>query len=88
MLSSDLLEAYKDILRKYEFSNVIDAPQILSVIHNAITDFMSQHKKVAIYCNGYHTKMLMADFIFELKDAKIIIDNYKGNNSFLHYRLV
>lgn len=88
MLSSDLLEAYKDILRKYEFSNVIDAPQILSVIHNAITDFMSQHKKVAIYCNGYHTKMLMADFIFELKDAKIIIDNYKGDEGAEGFQII
>ena len=88
MLNTALPEAFKDIISKYGFNNVIYAPQILSAIRGALTDFMSRHDIVAIYCNGYHTKMLMADFIFELKDVKIIIDNYKGEESSEGFKII
>lgn len=73
---TDLTAEYQKLVEKYEFTDTIDAPKMLSIIRQAIVDFMSAHSNVALYCNGYHTKMLMADFIYELKNVKIIVDNY------------
>lgn len=50
------------------------------VITQAITKFVSECKKPAIWCYGNHTKMLMADFMFELKKIKCIIDNGMDSN--------
>ncbi len=81
MTDNALLDKYNHLIKKHRFDNVVDVPRIISVIRESITGFTSSHHNVAIYCNGYHTKMLMADFIFELKDVKTIVDNYcdKGN---------
>ena len=45
------------------------------IIQNALTLFLNQCEKPAIWCYGIHTKMLMADFIFCLKKVRYIIDN-------------
>ena len=49
--------------------------QIFGVIKRAFAGFLKQCQKPAIWCYGSHTKMLMADFMFELKDVRYIIDN-------------
>ncbi len=40
-----------------------------------LSTFMSEHKRVAIYCYGKHTTMLMNDFIAEIRDIVAIVDN-------------
>lgn len=55
------------------------------IIQNALTLFLNQCEKPAIWCYGIHTKMLMADFIFCLKKVRYIIDNgieSKDDNGF------
>lgn len=47
-------------------------------IKEIIHDFMRNHKRVALYCYGHHTQMLMADYIAELRDIICIIDNGKS----------
>ena len=44
-------------------------------IRNIISSFMRLNRRVGIYCFGGHTKMLMTDFVAELRDVVCIIDN-------------
>lgn len=72
-----LTDKYNEFVQKYsirdeEFSNA----ELHKIINKSLVSFVGDHKNVAIYCNGKHTDKLMADFMFELKPVKIIIDNY------------
>ena len=53
------------------------------IIREALKNFCVNHKNIAIWCNGVHTRMLVADYINELKQVNIIIDNkmYGSNQS-------
>ncbi len=57
-------------------------------ISRYITSFMKTHKRVAIYCYGRHTHMLMIDYIFELKSVVAIIDNYKNESEENGFRII
>lgn len=48
---------------------------IYLIIKESIVDFLKHCNVPAIWCYGKHTKMLMADFMFELKKVHYIIDN-------------
>ena len=52
---------------------------ITEKIRNGLVHFMEVHSKVAIWGNGVHTKMLMSDFISELRKVNIIIDSQNKN---------
>ena len=43
-------------------------------IHSCLRQFMETHNRVALYCNGYHTKMLMTDFVSDIRDIVCIVD--------------
>lgn len=58
-----------------------DNGEIISIIKKAISEFVEQCNVPAIWCYGTHTKMLMADFIFELKKVRYIIDNGIGSGA-------
>lgn len=45
------------------------------IIRRSLNRFLSECEQPAIWCYGHHTKMLMADFMFELKKVRYIIDN-------------
>lgn len=45
------------------------------IIRKSLNRFLSECEQPAIWCYGHHTKMLMADFMFELKKVRYIIDN-------------
>ena len=53
--------------------------KIYPLIKNMIISFTKKCNNPAIWCYGKHTKMLMTDFIFELKNVNFIIDNGIGN---------
>ncbi len=75
-MREQLEKKYKNIFEKYDLPYPMDARNITITIKNLIIDFLKDAKNPAIYCNGGHTKMLMSDFMYELKSVKIIIDNY------------
>ena len=76
-LETKLEYTYQNILRKYGFSEGADAQSVNGIVKESIQRFMSECNNPAIYCNGLHTRMLMTDFIFEMKKVKYIVDNYK-----------
>lgn len=58
-----------------------DIGDMISIIKKAVSEFVERCDTPAIWCYGTHTKMLMADFIFELKKVHYIIDNGIGNGT-------
>lgn len=78
---------YEKLFINYHFDRPINAKNVNTVIKHSLNDFIKSCQKVAIYCNGGHTKMLISDFMFELKNVKYIIDNYadSSDNSGFHY---
>lgn len=76
VMRTELENKYDQLFTKYNIEKPLDAKTINSAIKSSLKDFLKNVNNPAIYCYGGHTKMLMADFIFELKKVKIIIDNY------------
>lgn len=75
-MKQELERRYDELFIKYDLERPLDAQNISSIIRESLHTFLQNAKKPAIYCNGGHTKMLMADFIHELKGVKYIVDNY------------
>lgn len=88
MVREDLVNAYKNLIDKYNISSSIDGEKILSIIKDALKDFMSKHSNAAIYCYGQHTEQLMAKFIFELRNIKYIIDNNNENSNSNGFKII
>ena len=75
-MKQELEQRYEELFIKYHLERPLDAQNVSSIIRESLHTFLQDAKKPAIYCNGGHTKMLMADFIHELKGVKYIVDNY------------
>lgn len=70
-----LQEAYEGLLQKHNLEIEDSYQNISTVMRDVLVEFMDTHKRVAIYCYGAHTKALMADYIYELRNIVCIIDN-------------
>lgn len=55
--------------------NVSGGTELNTIIKKLICEFLDKCNRPAIWCYGRHTKMLMADFMFEMKMVHFIIDN-------------
>lgn len=73
-LEQMLIEKYSSLMQKYGYKDNSYNGEINTIIRKSISSFVSKCSKAAIWCYGKHTKMLMADFVFELKSIKLIID--------------
>ncbi len=71
-----LEEKYNELFLKYGLERPLDARKVNCVIRNSLNSFLQNAKTPAIYCNGGHTQMLMADFMYDLKKIKYLVDNY------------
>lgn len=79
---------YDKLFEIYHFERPIEARNVNSIIKKSLQDFLQGSKKPAIYCNGGHTKMLMADFMYELKNVKYIVDNYANRTDDNGFKLI
>lgn len=75
-MKNNLRETYEKFMNEYGFKELMDYGCINKIIKESIQRFLQECENPAIYCNGVHTRMLMSDFIFELKKVKYIVDNY------------
>lgn len=66
---------YRELQGKFDPAVMINHKNITWILKQAIFSFTQQCKNPAVWCYGKHTKMLMADFMFELKKVHYIIDN-------------
>ncbi len=76
----ELLEdKYRILAQYFQIKEDNHNGNINQIIKNALREFVNRCDNPAIWCYGKHTKMLMADFIFEMKCVKYIIDEtYSG----------
>lgn len=79
---------YEKLFETYPFERPIEARNVNAVIKKSLQDFLRESEKPAIYCNGGHTKMLMADFMHELRSVKYIVDNYADRTDDNGFRLI
>lgn len=70
-----LNQKYIELQNMYENALQEGHNNINLIIRNSLNLFLEKCKRPAIWCYGKHTKMLMADFMFELKSIHYIIDN-------------
>lgn len=75
-LEQELKRQYDNLFIKYNLKRPLDGGNVSAIIRRSLRSFLKKMVKPAIYCNGGHTKMLMADFMYELKKVKYIVDNY------------
>lgn len=75
-MRAKLEDKYEEFINKWNLGSPLPSANINVTIRNALTGFISSHAKVAIYGNGYHTSILMSDFIYEMKSIRHIVDSY------------
>lgn len=83
-----LEEKYNNLFRKYNLELPLENREINHIIRLSLHDFLKNSERPAIYCNGGHTRTLMADFIYELKKVKYIVDNYASGKEEAGYILI
>lgn len=84
----ELEQKYEKLYEEYRFERKINSYNINAIIKKSLQKFLRESKRPALYCNGGHTKMLMSDFMFELKSVKYIIDNYANKSENLGFCLI
>lgn len=75
-IRQELESRYRKLFTDYDLEQPLDGKNISVIIKQSLCDFLQNAQRPAVYCNGGHTKMLMADFMYELKKVKYIVDNY------------
>ena len=69
-----LFEKYGELLKLLNIEEMVSTKKTNEIIKESLGSFCRKHKNPAIWCYGEHTRMMMADFIYEMKNVKIIID--------------
>lgn len=67
-------EKYEYLLTKYGFTELTKAVDVNYLVKEALDIYIPSCRRPALWCYGYHTKMLMSDFMNELKTVKYIVD--------------
>ncbi len=70
-----LEEKYKALCKQCRMDCPIADVELNLILKKMIYRFVEKCDRPAIWCYGKHTKMLMSDFMFELKKVRYIIDN-------------
>lgn len=87
-MTSKLENSYHELLSLCNMRQNNADKGVNLIIRESLDNFCSNHKNVAIWCNGVHTRMLIADYINELKQVNIIIDNKLAGNSQSGYLII
>lgn len=81
-----LEKKYKELVSEYGFESETAAETVNAMLRDVLAMFIASCKNPAIWCYGEHTKMLMSEFMNELKTVKYIIDGnaqeYMGESGF------
>lgn len=78
-IKQELERKYNALFQKYDLEYPLEARKINGIIRASLQNFLKDSITPAIYCNGGHTQMLMADFMYDLKKVKYIVDNYASS---------
>lgn len=87
-MEKQLKKMYEMLFDVYHLEQPIEAGDICGIISKSLRSFLVECKNPAIYCNGGHTKMLMADFMCELRNVKYIVDNYSKEQAAKGFHII
>lgn len=74
-----LRQAYENLINKYSFLEAGQRQNVNKLIKCFLQEFTASCTTPALWCYGKHTRMLMTDFMFEMKRVKYIVDaQYKS----------
>ena len=74
-MRDQLEEKYHELTRYFGICDEDFGVRVNGVIKKALCQFLSSCDTPAIWCYGKHTRMLMTDFIYEMRGVRLIIDN-------------
>lgn len=74
MMREQLENKYRTMAQFFGIDNDAASGNINKIIKESLRQFVNECRNPAIWCYGKHTKMMMADFIFEMKGIRFIID--------------
>ena len=69
-------QAYDRLLALLGIESGNESRKTSRIIKEAIRAFAADCEKPALWCYGEHTRMLMTDYVFEMKNVKYIIDEF------------
>lgn len=72
-----LLREYDNLIKKYNMQTEQNIDGINYMIKQMLGEFCRQCERPALWCNGMHTRSLMSDFMFEMKNVKYIVDKFQ-----------
>lgn len=72
-----LQQEYDSLISKYDLQIEQNIDGINSAIKRMLDVFCRQCKRPALWCNGMHTRSLMTDFMFEMRNVKYVVDKYQ-----------
>lgn len=87
-MSSDISSKYNQLLKKLEITDAGNDRKVNQVIRNSLHEFCSQCKNPAIWCMGKHTRMLMGEFMNELKKVHFIVDKKQKNAENVGFHII
>lgn len=76
-MCQEMLAAYAKLLELAGMEQQYPTRNLNRIIKKVLSDFVKDCQCPAIWAYGIHTRMLMADYIFELKPVKYIIDEFR-----------
>lgn len=72
-----MIDKYNTLIHKYNFAGTHNNNMVNAAVRDSLKRFMAKCTNPGIWCHGEHTRMLMRDYVFEMKQVKYIIDkNY------------
>ena len=80
-MRQEMQTAYAELLKLAGIERRDTAQNINYIIKKALSDFVKSCRCPAIWAYGIHTRMLMADYIFEMKPVKYIIDEFRTEDA-------
>lgn len=86
-IKNSLTEKYAELCSAWGVS-IPKETEVNYIVKESLATFVSKCKNPAIWGNGNHTKMIMADFVYELRRVKYIVDNISEENKCEGYYLI
>lgn len=83
-----LLREYHNLISKYSMHVEQNIDGINSTIKKVLGEFCRQCERPALWCNGMHTRSMMTDFMFEMKNVKFIVDKYQESSEYSGFHII
>lgn len=74
-MRESLQDKYDELCLKLGIETTKTSEEVNYIIRTKLHDFVNKCENPAIWCLGKHTRMLMTDFMNELKKVQFIVDN-------------